>query len=208
MLEPERMIAHHAAARVAWLRAAALRANGGIVAIAALLIGVAAAANSEGEVLLAGLAGLVAGSLALAMGEYAAAAGTPVADPSLCVGGDDDQHPVIHHRRGPADDLGAGPAGGLDDYHAGSALQVALTSGAGFAVGGALPLAAASAFRLPAMPLGIALVALTGAAVCAGLGARSAGLVPARCMARAASWTAAAFVAAFAIGRIFGAAMV
>lgn len=194
------MIAHHAVARIAWLRSAALRANIGIVATAGLVIGVAAAAAAEAEVVLAGMAGLLAGALALAMAEYARGAGQSA--PATDAGSDDD--PVVHHRRGLADDLLGAPGEGLGDFSSANALPRAIMAAGAYAAGGALPLAAASAFRLAAMPLGIAVVSLAGCAVLAAAGARAAGLHPAHCVARALTWASAALALAFAFGRILG----
>lgn len=63
---PER----HLVGRIGWLRAAVLGANDGIVSTASLIVGVATAAANRGEVLLAGVAGLVAGAMSMAAGEY------------------------------------------------------------------------------------------------------------------------------------------
>jgi len=60
----------HLVSRVGWLRAAVLGANDGIVSTASLIVGVAAAATSSSEVLVAGIAGLVAGAMSMAAGEY------------------------------------------------------------------------------------------------------------------------------------------
>lgn len=60
----------HLIERIGWLRAAVLGANDGIISTASLVVGVAAAANSFGEVLVAGVAGLVAGAMSMAAGEY------------------------------------------------------------------------------------------------------------------------------------------
>ena len=60
----------HLIDRVGWLRAAVPGANDGIISTASLMVGVATAANSSGEVLLTGIAGLVAGSMSMAAGEY------------------------------------------------------------------------------------------------------------------------------------------
>ena len=60
----------HRVSRIGWLRAAVLGANDGIVSTASLIIGVAAASAARGEVLIAGLAGLVAGAMSMAAGEY------------------------------------------------------------------------------------------------------------------------------------------
>lgn len=61
---------HHNMSRIGWLRAAVLGANDGIVSTASIIVGVAAAAPGVGEVLLAGTAGLVAGAMSMAAGEY------------------------------------------------------------------------------------------------------------------------------------------
>ncbi|MGB3427753.1 MAG: VIT1/CCC1 transporter family protein, partial [Burkholderiaceae bacterium] len=60
----------HRTERIGWLRAAVLGANDGIVSTASLIIGVAAANAGRGEVLIAGVAGLVAGAMSMAAGEY------------------------------------------------------------------------------------------------------------------------------------------
>src|SRR6476620_2232157 len=61
---------NHLVARIGWLRAAVLGANDGIVSTASLIVGVAAATTSQHEVLIAGVAGLVAGAMSMAAGEY------------------------------------------------------------------------------------------------------------------------------------------
>jgi len=65
-----RHIERHRTARIGWLRAAVLGANDGIVSTASLVIGVAAAGSSQGAVLVSGVAGLVAGAMSMAVGEY------------------------------------------------------------------------------------------------------------------------------------------
>ena len=61
---------NHLVARIGWLRAAVLGANDGIVSTASLIVGVAAAAAKPSDVLIAGVAGLVAGAMSMAAGEY------------------------------------------------------------------------------------------------------------------------------------------
>ena len=60
----------HRTDRIGWLRAAVLGANDGIVSTASLVVGVAAASSGAGEILVAGVAGLVAGAMSMAAGEY------------------------------------------------------------------------------------------------------------------------------------------
>src|SRR5258708_1328194 len=61
---------HHFVNRIGWLRAAVLGANDGIISTASLIVGVAAAAATQNDVLIAGVAGLVAGAMSMAAGEY------------------------------------------------------------------------------------------------------------------------------------------
>src|SRR5471032_1938164 len=60
----------HLVSRIGWMRAAVLGANDGIISTASLIVGVAAAATNQNAVLVAGVAGLVAGSMSMAAGEY------------------------------------------------------------------------------------------------------------------------------------------
>jgi VIT1/CCC1 family predicted Fe2+/Mn2+ transporter len=60
----------HLVERIGWLRAAVLGANDGIISTASLILGVAAAAATKSDILLAGVAGLVAGAMSMAAGEY------------------------------------------------------------------------------------------------------------------------------------------
>src|SRR6476661_7596959 len=66
----EHVVEHHRSSRIGWLRAAVLGANDGIVSVASLVVGVAAGGKPSGDVLLAGVAGLVAGAMSMAAGEY------------------------------------------------------------------------------------------------------------------------------------------
>src|SRR5258705_10267208 len=70
MARAKRHMEHHRTARIGWLRAAVLGANDGIVSTASLILGVAAAHATHGNVMVAGVAGLVAGAMSMAAGEY------------------------------------------------------------------------------------------------------------------------------------------
>ena len=61
---------HHLAGRIGWMRAAVLGANDGIISTASLIVGVAASSAKQSDVLIAGIAGLVAGAMSMAAGEY------------------------------------------------------------------------------------------------------------------------------------------
>ncbi|WP_174236050.1 VIT1/CCC1 transporter family protein, partial [Rhodanobacter sp. L36] len=69
-MRPRRHKERHRTGRIAWLRAAVLGANDGIVSTASLVLGVAAAHATRGSILVAGMAGLVAGAMSMAAGEY------------------------------------------------------------------------------------------------------------------------------------------
>ena len=69
-MRPRRHPEHHLIGRIGWLRAAVLGANDGILSTASLISGVAAASSAHSDVLIAGVAGLVAGAMSMAAGEY------------------------------------------------------------------------------------------------------------------------------------------
>ena len=156
----------HRTARIGWLRAAVLGANDGIVSTASLMVGVAAASVSHSSILLTGVAGLVAGAMSMAAGEYVSVhsqADTEQADlarerAELLKDPVAEQHELseIYVKRGldPAlakqvatqlmshDALGAHARDelGLSDTLSANPMQAAMTSAASFAVGAALPL--------------------------------------------------------------------
>ena len=161
----------HRTSRTGWLRAAVLGANDGIVSTASLVVGVAAAGATRVDILLAGVAGAVAGALSMAAGEYVSVssqADTERADlalerTELAADEDAEQRELaaIYVRRGlePAlartvaqqlmahDALGAHARDelGLSDQLAARPLQAALASAATFAVGALLPILAVMA---------------------------------------------------------------
>jgi VIT1/CCC1 family predicted Fe2+/Mn2+ transporter len=157
----------HFILRIGWLRAAVLGANDGIVSTASLIVGVAAAAAPTSEVLLAGVAGLVAGAMSMAAGEYVSVSSqsdTEAADLNR-ERSELADHPEIEHdeltqiyvKRGiePAlarqvaeqlmskDALGAHALDelGISEITTARPIQAALTSAATFAIGAAMPLA-------------------------------------------------------------------
>ena len=220
----------HFSARIGWLRAAVLGANDGIVSTSSLIIGVAAADASRGALVIAGVAGLVAGAMSMAAGEYV----------SVSSQADTEQADIARERReletnaefehrelaqiyvgrgldaGLADQVATqlmahDPLGahardelGLSEIHAARPLQAALASAATFAVGAALPLAAALLSPLErVMPV----VATSSLAFLAGLGALAAYAGRARILAsvvRVTFWGALAMGLTAAIGKLFG----
>jgi len=223
----------HRTSRTGWLRAAVLGANDGIVSTASLVVGVAAAGATRQDILLAGIAGAVAGALSMAAGEYVSVssqADTERADldlerRELAADEDAEQRELaaIYVRRGvePAlartvaqqlmahDALGAHARDelGLSDQLAARPLQAALASAATFAVGALLPILA---IMLPP-PVWVVPVVSGASLLClAALGALAAqvgGGSPWRGAVRVAFWGALAMLATAGVGALFGTAV-
>jgi len=220
----------HRTDRIGWLRAAVLGANDGIVSTASLLAGVAAAGGDRGALVIAGVAGLVAGAMSMAAGEYVSVssqADTEGADLSreraeLAAEPDAELQELtaIYVARGVGRDLAREVAQQLTAHDALAAhardelgisetmtsrpVQAALTSAATFAGGAALPLAAA--LLAPATAT-VAAVIVTSLLVLVGLGALGAyaGGAPAgRAALRVAFWGALAMGLTAAVGKLFG----
>ncbi|MFN8718711.1 MAG: VIT family protein [Gemmatimonadaceae bacterium] len=221
----------HFTERIGWLRAAVLGANDGIVSTAALVVGVAAASPERSAVLVAGLAGLVAGAMSMAAGEYVSVssqADTEQADLARERGElrDAPEHELeelrgIYVQRGldpelalrvaeqltARDALGAHARDelGISEVHSARPVQAALASAGTFAVGAAVPLAIAAlvpAERIIVIVSAVSLVSL------AGLGALAAGAGGAgrlRGAWRVTFWGALALALTAGIGRLFGA---
>lgn len=220
----------HYAERIGWLRAAVLGANDGIVSTASLVVGVAAASAVHGEVLTAGIAGLVAGAMSMAAGEYVSVssqADTERADLArerLELANDTvfehAELAAIYVKRGlePAlaeevakqlmtrDALGAHARDelGLNEIHSARPLQAALASAATFAVGAALPLLMAWLSPATAMIPIVAGSSLLCLALLGGLAARVGGANIAKGAGRVTLWGALAMAATALIGAIFG----
>ena len=224
---------NHAVQRTGWLRAAVMGANDGIVSTASLMIGVAAAAGSEGQVLLAGLAGLVAGAMSMATGEYVSVASQADSAAADLARERDElvRHPeaeldelaAIYRARGLSsalaqevahaltmhDALGSHARDelGLADFHRPRPVQAASCSAICFAAGASLPLAIASALPLENMARGIALASLLFLALLGTLGARAGRASIGRAVARVTFWGATAMTATWAVGSLFGTAI-
>lgn len=220
----------HRVHRVGWLRAAVLGANDGIVSTASLIIGVAAASATHGHVLLAGVAGLVAGAMSMAAGEYVSVSSqsdTEAADleqERLSLEQNFEMEKVelahIYENRGleselaiqvaeqlmAHDALGAHARDEIGISHVVTAqpIQAALSSAATFTLGAALPLIVAWAFPGPQL---IAIVAVASLVFLAGLGAlaaRTGGASIAAGALRVTFWGALAMTLTAGVGRLFG----
>lgn len=221
---PER----HRTARAGWLRAAVLGANDGIVSIAGLVVGVAAAGGSAQGILMAGVAGSVAGAMSMAAGEYVSVRSqldTERADLDIerrelrdAPGQELDELAAIYRLRGlepglarqvaeqltAHDALGAHARDelGITDTLRARPIQAALASAAAFVVGAVLPLAAAllsTPGRVEPVTIAATLLALL---LSGGLAAWAGGAPVARGAMRVAFWGALAMAAASAIGRL------
>ena len=221
----------HQVQRIGWLRAAVLGANDGIVSTASLLVGVAAAASSKGEVLLAGVAGLVAGAMSMAAGEYVSVssqADTEAAD-LACERAELASDPEFEHRELAAiyqkrgldpltadkvatqlmahDAIGAHARDELSITHITTArpVQAAFTSAVTFTAGAALPLAAAWLQPSgPAMIAGVSIASLIFLALLGAIGAKAGNAPVAKATVRVAFWGAAAMAVTAGIGRVVG----
>lgn len=225
-LHPE----NHLVARIGWLRAAVLGANDGIVSTASLIVGVAAASAATSEVLVAGVAGLVAGAMSMAAGEYVSVSSqsdTEQADLAR-ERAELESQPVfereelarIYVERGVevelahqvADQLMAKDALaahardelGISEVTAARPIQAALTSAATFAVGAALPLLMVILLPKAMLVAGVSIASLIFLAVLGTIGARAGGANAVRATVRVTFWGALAMALTAGIGSIFG----
>lgn len=225
-----RHVERHRVERAGWLRAAVLGANDGIVSTASLVVGVASADAARGSVILAGIAGLVAGAMSMAAGEYVSVSSqsdTERADlererkeletqPEF----EREELTGIYERRGldPAlarqvadrlmahDALGAHARDelGITEITTARPVQAALASAASFAVGAALPLATALLAPERRISWLVAGTSLLFLALLGGLSAATGGAPVGRAVLRVTFWGALAMAATAAIGALFG----
>jgi VIT1/CCC1 family predicted Fe2+/Mn2+ transporter len=220
----------HLISRIGWLRAAVLGANDGIISTASLMVGVAAAATSRGEVLTAGLAGLVAGAMSMAAGEYVSVSSqsdTESADiarerAELAANPEGEARELteIYIARGVEPTLAAEVAAqlmekdalgahtrdelGISEVSTARPIQAALTSAATFAAGAVLPLIAAVLSPQGAIGIVVFIVALIVLAILGALGARTGGAAIWKPTLRVAFWGALAMAVTAAVGALIG----
>lgn len=221
---------HHRTSRASWLRAAVLGANDGIVSTSALVVGVAAAGTPQATIVLTGLAGLVAGAVSMAAGEYVSVHSQsdlenadltrerqelreqPEAElrelTSIYVkrGLDPALAKQVAEQLTAHDALGAHARDelGIMETLAPRPVQAALSSAASFTVGALLPLLLVVAFAgrllIPAVAIGSLLLLALLGAVAAGIG--GAGMV--RGAIRVTGWGALALALTASVGTLFG----
>jgi VIT1/CCC1 family predicted Fe2+/Mn2+ transporter len=231
MPSPRRHAERHRTDRIGWLRAAVLGANDGIVSTASLLLGVAAANASHANILVTGVAGMVAGAMSMAAGEYVSVhsqADTENADLSreraelqANPAAEERELMAIYVARGlePAlaqqvasqltahDALGAHARDelGISTTMSARPVQAALSSAASFAVGAALPLAVAALSPVPALIASVALSSLLFLVLLGATAARAGGAGMAAGAWRVGFWGALAMAITAAVGALFGA---
>jgi len=221
----------HRSERIGWLRAAVLGANDGLISTSSLVVGVASADPSRVAVILAAVAGLTAGALSMAAGEYvsvssqsdteradlarerAELATSPKAERAELAG--------IYVTRGLSRDLAVQVADqlmahdalgahardelGIHEMTRARPAQAALASAMSFAVGAAPPALLAALLPDGALSVGVVGVSLTLLLVLGGVAARLGGASLARGALRVAFWGAVAMGCTAAVGRLFGA---
>jgi len=222
----------HKSHRIGWLRAAVLGANDGIVSTSSLVLGVAAAGASSANVLIAGVAGMVAGAMSMAAGEYVSVssqADTEKADLALEQRGlviDPDQEHAeltgIYMARGlePAlavevasqlmahDALGAHARDelGISETTTARPVQAAMASAGTFAIGASLPLLVVVLVPQPALMGSVAGSALLFLILLGSLAARAGGAPVLTSAVRVTFWGALAMALTAAVGTLFGVA--
>ena len=220
----------HRTEHIGWLRAVVLGANDGLISTSSLVVGVAAAESTPAAVLLAGLAGLVAGALSMAAGEYVSVssqADTEEADLArerreLTATPDAERAELIaiYVARGLTPELAAEVASQLTKHDALGAhardelgmheatrarpIQAALSSAAAFAVGAAPPLGLAALLPPGSLTAGVVGSSLLLLAALGGMAARLGGAPIVIGAARVTFWGAVAMACTALVGTLFG----
>ena len=221
---------NHLVSRIGWLRAAVLGANDGIVSTASLIVGVAAAAATRGDILISGVAGLVAGAMSMAAGEYVSVSSqsdteqadlarerqelldnpaleqAELADIYVKRGLDRDLAVQVARQLMARDALGSHARDelGISEVTAARPVQAALTSAATFAVGAALPLLMAVVTPIAWLLPAVSAASLGFLALLGAIGARAGGAPVLRATVRVTFWGALAMALTAGIGALLG----
>ena len=221
---------HHLVGRIGWMRAAVLGANDGIISTASLVVGVASAAATQSDVLIAGVAGLGAGAMSMAAGEYVSVSSqsdTEQADLAR-ERKEQDENPefeldelaAIYVERGvdqrlarqvaqqlmAKDALGAHARDelGMSEITTARPVQAALTSAATFSTGAAMPLLMAAISPANVLIPIVSAASLGFLALLGAIGARAGGANVLRATVRVTFWGALALAITAGIGKVFG----
>ena len=221
----------HRSHRIGWLRAAVLGADDGLISTSSLIVGVAAANPGRGAVLIAAVAGLVAGSLSMAAGEYVSVSSQADAEDADLVmerrelanapAAEHAELAAIYLGRGLSpelakqvaeqlmihDALGAHARDelGIHDQTRARPIQAAVASASAFAVGAAPPVALAGLLPIRDLTWGVMLVTLALLGVLGAVAARTGGAPPLRGALRVGFWGAVAMGITAGVGHLFGA---
>lgn len=227
-----RHVERHRTHRVGWLRAAVLGANDGIVSTASLVLGVAAAGASSQGILVAGIAGLVAGAMSMAAGEYVSVSSQADAERAdldkerkELAANPEHEHAeltAIYVKRGLDSALASSVATqlmqhdaigahardelGISDTLAARPVQAALASAGTFAVGAVLPLLVVLVFPVSALLWAVSGSSLLFLALLGSLAARAGGASVITAAARVTFWSALAMALTAGVGALFGVA--
>ena len=220
----------HRTRNIGWLRAAVLGANDGLISTSSLVVGVAEAQTSRGPVVLAAIAGLVAGALSMAAGEYVSVssqADTEQADlererREIASSPDAERKELtdIYRARGLTDDLAARVAEqlmahdaigahardelGLSEVTVARPVQAAFASAAAFSAGALLPLLMVLILPLTVLTAGVGASSLVLLAVLGATAAHLGGASMGTGALRVGFWGAVAMVVTALVGRLFG----
>lgn len=223
----------HSIENIGWLRAAVLGANDGIVSTASLLLGVAAANAAHGGILLAGIAGLVAGAMSMATGEYVSVSSQADTEKAALAEeqsellsdypGEYRELTSIYVHRGldlalakqvaeklmAHDALGAHARDelGISSITTARPLQAALASALSFSVGALLPLLVAVLAPVAWTIAAIVVSALVSLGILGGIAARAGGAPIRPGIVRILFWSALAMAVSSGVGLLFGSAL-
>ncbi len=221
----------HLVARVGWLRAAVLGANDGLISTASLIMGVAAASATKGDIVIAGVAGLFAGALSMAAGEYVSVssqADTETADIARETKELEDNPEFetneltdIYEKRGLDKELARKVAEqlmkkdalqahardelGMTDFSKANPIQAAITSAITFTVGAALPLLMVVISPLQMITTTVSIASLFFLSVLGAVGAKAGKANILKATIRVTFWGAFAMAVTAIIGKLFGA---
>jgi VIT1/CCC1 family predicted Fe2+/Mn2+ transporter len=221
---------HHLVRRIGWLRAAVLGANDGIVSTASLILGVAAAATTKNAVFIAGIAGLVAGAMSMAAGEYVSVSSQSDSEKAdldrereelrTSPVTEQDELASIYIKRGldralaqqvarelMAKDALAAHARdelGISQISTARPIQAALTSAASFSIGAGMPLLAVVAAPAQHLVTAVSSASLIYLAILGAVGAKTGGANMFRATIRVTFWGALAMAVTAGIGFVIG----
>jgi vacuolar iron transporter family protein len=229
-MSPHSRSERHRTNRIGWLRAAVLGANDGIVSTASLIVGVAAARTTQHEILVAGAAGLVAGAMSMATGEYVSVSSQSDTESADLArekmeletddAGERNELAMIYVKRGLDPELASKVADQLMSHDALGAhardelgiseivtarpLQAALASAGTFALGAALPMLMVFVIPREDLILSVAGASLFFLASLGAIAAKAGGASMMRGALRVAFWSALAMAFTSAIGTLLG----